>query len=151
MKKQQIIYRQGQATKDLISILDGYKDGVCTVTIEPGEPKKRSLDANALQHVWYKEIAEHTKHSALEIEHYLKLEIGLPIIRYDTKTEDEISTAQFIEFTFEKIEFDNRPYDQKLRIIAKTPVTRIMSRRQHKNFMEQIQAHYAPDLILEAR
>lgn len=147
--KQQIVFRNGDSFSDLSKIVDQYS--VCTVTIEEGEPKKRSLDANALQHVWYKEISEHTGMSIPDISAYCKLELGLPIIRYDSRSENEKDTADYINWTLEKIGFDDRLYDQKIKIIKKMPVTRILSTRQHYEYRKQMQAEYAPGLILEVR
>lgn len=148
-KRHQIIYRNGIANKDISPIVNNYD--VCTVTIEEGEPKKRSLDANAVQHAWYKQISETTGMSIPDIEAYCKLELGLPIIRFDVKTQDEIDTAEYTNFTFDKIKFDDRPYDQKVKIIKKMPVTRLMSTRQHNQFRDQMQQDYAPNIILEYR
>lgn len=150
-KKQQLVFRNGVAGKDFQSIVKEYP--VCTVTIEEGEPKKRSLDANALQHVWYQEIADYTGHSKTEIEGYCKVEFGLPILRHNVESESEKIPAFMIKQTFEhpKIKYDIQDYERKIEIALKTPCTSMMSKRQHKNYMDELQKHYAPGLILEAR
>lgn len=148
--RHQIVYRRGQASKDLASIINQYD--VCTVVIEEGEPKKRSVDANALQHTWYPEISKYTSHSIKDITAYCKMNFGFPILRYDVKTEQEKVHAYMINCTFKSVDYDaiDMPLERRLKIALKTPCTRLMTPRQHKLFLEQLQMHYAPGLILES-
>ena len=147
----QIIVDHGQSHKSVISEIEKYESSVCTVTIEAGKPKKRGLSANALQAVWIKEIAEWTGKSIVDIRRYLKYELGLPIFLYDVKTQDEMIAAKQTGWILDKIGFDHQPYDKKLKMLDPLAITSIMSTRQHTEFRNQIQAHYAPDLILEIR
>lgn len=149
MSKHQIIFKNGVANKNLDAIVKLYP--VCTCTIEEGEPKKRSLSANALQHAWIKEISEYTGHSIIDIARYLKLEIGLPILMYDAETQDEIDTARKIQWTVKKIGLDELPYDKRVKIMDMLQVTSIMSSRQHTEYRDQVKAHYAPGLELIVR
>jgi hypothetical protein len=124
---------------------------VCTVTVEEGEPKKRSLDANGLMHVWYKQISEYTTHSKKEVEAYCKCYFGMPILRFDIKNKDEEEIADYINWMMKECGYDERPEPQQRKIAFGMPCTRLMSPRQHTAFLEQLQMHYAPGLVLESK
>lgn len=149
MNATQIIIRNGQSHKNIAEEIARYESGVCTVTIEPGEPKKRSLSANAVQHVWYQQISKATGESRVYVERFCKLEFGVPILRNFCKRTEELEIRDFFEWTLKQMKFDERPYDNRLEIMGKLPVTRLMTSRQHIEYREQMQAHYAPEIILE--
>lgn len=148
-KRHQIIYRNGIANQDLSSIVNDYD--VCTVTIEEGEPKKRSLNSNALMHVWYSEIAEYTGHTLNQIVGYCKASFGFPILLNNIESEAEKVPAYMVKKTFDSINYNVQDFQRKCDIAFKTPCTSLMSKRQHKIYMDQLQKEYAPSLILEVR
>lgn len=110
----------------------------CTVTIENGLVEKRSNDQNRLQRLWVNELAEQDTQglTAEEYRAYIKLHFGVPIMRnedddfrqaYDTKIRDRYSYEQ-------KLEFMAIPFD--------FPVTRLMTVKQHKRFLDDVYVHY---------
>ena len=143
------VFRGGQCPKNLGEEIR--KHDVCTVIVEPGEPKKRSLSANALQNVWCDQIVEYTGHTRNQIIGYCKEAFGFPILRYNVEKEQERVAAFMINRTFDAVKYDNQSHDRRCEIAFKAPCTSLMSTRQHKIFMDRLQQEYAPGLILESR
>lgn len=139
--------------------LEGYKEATdlignflsagsyVTVDIEPGERKKRSLSANALQHVWIGEIANFDGKGFEEVECELKRDIGLPIL---LSSGDE--TAIILGYMLEKTGYYDMTEERKLKVMKVTAVTRLMNKKQHTRYMDELQRIYAErGLILEVR
>lgn len=118
-----------------------------TVEIYEGERKKRSLSVNALQAVWTNEIAEHLSMTEVECRCYLKREFGLPII----KAAGDYRSEMIINF-LEKHHYDYLPVEEQDRLIKDLPVTRIMTKKEHKQFRDRLQMFFSEQgLILEVR
>lgn len=118
-----------------------------TVDVVEGERKKRSLSANALQAVWTDEIAEHLSLTEIECRCYLKREFGLPII----KAAGDYRTEMVLGF-LDKYHYDYLTVEGQDELIKDVPITRIMTRQEHKKFMDRLQMHFAEqDLVLEVR
>jgi hypothetical protein len=96
--------------------------------------KDRSLDFNALSHVWYEQLARELKEDdALGWKSFCKLQFAVPILR----TEDE----EFRQF------YDNAikhalTYEQKLAAMRYIPVSSLMTNTQFKKYCEAMQAHF---------
>lgn len=109
------------------------------ITVKTG--KDRSLDYNALSHVWYAQIADELKDDdALGWKCHCKLHFGVPLLR----AED----AEFREF------YDNSikclSYEQKLKAMKYLPVTSIMSNEQFGKYCKEMQLYfYDLDVHLE--
>ena len=101
------------------------------VTVKTG--KARSLDQNALSHVWYEQIAkELPDNSVLGVKCYCKLHIGVPILR----AEEE----DFREFYDGAIKMLS--YEQKLKAMRYVPITSIMTKGQLSQYCDAMQEHY---------
>lgn len=106
-----------------------------TITIEKGIHDKRSNDQNRLQRLWLNELAEQGDMTAEEYRAYCKLHFGVPILR---NANEQFRTA-----------YDDKvkpfPYEQKLAFMAEPfdfPVTRLMTVKQHKQFLDAIYVHF---------
>lgn len=99
-----------------------------TLNIKCG--KDRSLDQNAVIHIWYAEIAMQLKEDdALGWKCFAKLHCGIPILR-----------AEDIEFkTFYDGAIKGLTYEQKLSAIKFIPVTSIMTKPQLTKYAQAMQ------------
>jgi hypothetical protein len=110
----------------------------CKVVIHAG---KRSLDHNAISHVWYAQIAKELREDTPEGVHCeCKLRFGVPILR----AEDE----EFRAFYDHAIK-DRLSYEQKLEAMRWLPVTSLMTPAQMKRYMDDVQMAYAGRVPLE--
>ena len=109
------------------------------ITIKTG--KDRSLDYNALSHVWYAQIADELKDDdALGWKCHCKLHFGVPLLR----AED----AEFREFYDNSIK--GLSYEQKLKAMKYLPVTSIMTNEQFGKYCKEMQLYfYDLDVHLE--
>lgn len=90
----------------------------------------RSLDQNAISHVWYEQIARELKDdSALGWKCYCKLHHGIPILR----TED----AEFKAFYDGGVKHFS--YERKLEAMKFIPVTSIMTVPQLSDYLIAVQ------------
>jgi hypothetical protein len=96
--------------------------------------KARSLDQNAISHVWYEQIARELKDDdALGWKSYSKLHHGIPILR----AEDE-------EFrTFYDGALKQLSYEKKLEAMKYLPVTSLMTKPQLTKYLEALQNDFA--------
>ena len=101
------------------------------VTVKTG--KARSLDQNALSHLWYEQIANELREdSALGVKAYCKLHFGVPILRVE---EEEFRA--FYDAGCRAL-----PYEQKLKAMRFLPVTSIMTKEQLTQYCDAMQEHY---------
>jgi hypothetical protein len=130
--------------KTLLSTVDSIKNlydkhKFLRITIKTG--KDRSLDYNAISHVWYAQIANELKDDdALGWKCHCKLHFGVPLLR----AED----AEFRECYDSSIKFLS--YEQKLKVMKYLPVTSIMTNEQFGKYCKEMQSYfYDLDLHLE--
>ena len=97
---------------------------------------KRKLPANAVQHVWYKQIADKLGHDAREAGNMCKLDFGVPIILSDDKLGSKLG------FILNKIGFHQMTREQQIGVMDFIQITSIMSTSQHKQYREDIQVYY---------
>lgn len=94
--------------------------------------KKRSLSANAQQHVWYKQISEFTSTDIKTCEAECKIDFGLPIILSDPEVGvvigHALQTAKFFTMTRE----------QQIKFIQVLQVSSLMNTKQHNQYRENI-------------
>ena len=147
MTKKTIIVKQDLEgylqVKQQIDFILQNNDAV-TVDIEPGERKKRSLSANALQQAWIREIANWQGHTEKYIRNYVKAELALPILLED----EQRDIVKKIRYTLNKIGYDLMAPSQRIEVMDMFNVTSVLSTKQHNRFREQMQRHYS-DMGLE--
>ena len=98
-------------------------------------PSARSLDQNALSHVWYGEISKQCKEfSTDEARRFCKLQFGVPILRSESEPFrerwDRLVKPRFL-------------YAEKLELMAWFPVTSLMGKTQMTQYLEAMQKHWA--------
>ena len=105
------------------------------VTINVTKGKDRSVDQNRLQRMWLNEAATQGDNTAEEYRGYIKLHIGVPILRNEN---DEF-----------RIAYDRviKPLAYELKLAAMMlpldfPVTRLMTTGQHKRYLDDVYAHF---------
>lgn len=119
-----------RACGDIRTAFDKHK--FLRVTLKTG--KDRSLDFNAISHVWYGQLSrELPEDDALGWKSYCKLHFGVPILR----AEDE----QFRDFYDAAIR-TTLSYEQKLSAMKYMPVSSLMTNTQFKKYCEAMQAHF---------
>ena len=96
--------------------------------------KARSLDQNAIGHVWYEQISrELREETPLGVKCFCKLHYGVPILRAENE-----------DF---RIQYDTvlKPlsYDKKLLAMNFLPVTSLMSKDQLSQYLSAMQEAYA--------
>ena len=104
--------------------------------------KDRSLDINALSHVWYEQVSrELNEDLPIQVKAFCKLTYGVPILLAQDR--------QFQAFYAHTIE--PLTYEQQLWIMEKDfcPVTSRMTTTQMKQYMDDVQAAYADRVRLE--
>jgi len=106
-----------------------------TATITKG--KHRSSRQNRLQRKWLNEIAARLEGStAEEWRGYCKLAFGVPILC----AENEAFRLAYESFVL------HLPYEQRLALMMEPldmPVTRIMTTKQKKEYLDRMQRHFA--------
>ncbi len=106
--------------------------------------KKRSLNLNAISHVWYNQVAnEERQYTAGHIKNLCKYAFGLPILR----GEDSEAGRQFNEFCVKYIDHYN--YDDRVEAMEHLDVTSLMKSKQFLQYMDDVQSHYAGRVPLE--
>jgi hypothetical protein len=108
-----------------------------TVTISKGK-KKRSLSANALQHVWYEQIAQATGQTSQEVKMLCKLMFALPIVL--AGGDDE---AELIDYYINHASYESMDYDMRLIFIDRVLRTSKMTSEQASQYMNEIQNFFA--------
>ena len=101
--------------------------------------QKRSLDANALSHVWYAEISKQKgDQSAFDYKNVCKLHHGVPILRRDS----EKFKAFYARF------FINLSYPEKLAAVKYISITSLFDKTQMTEYLKQIEMTYGPQGIV---
>ena len=105
----------------------------------------RSLDANALYHVWIKQLTAFTGNDTKRQEAELKIEFGFPVLLQDETLGKEL------EWILKKYDFYSMSYDQQCNLVKWIPVTRLMSTKQLKDMMNNIKnwALNTHDVVLD--
>ena len=103
------------------------------------KPSKRSAQQNALQHVWYADIAKQGgEMSARDARRYCKLTIGVPIMRGDTD-EDSVRFRTHWDRLIKKA----LTYEEKLELMDWFPVTSLMKPEQFSRYLDAVQEAFA--------
>lgn len=114
--------------KELIPLLEC---GDVEVTVKKAT-KKRSLDANAIKSVWYRDIAKYQEDVSIkEVERECKLKYGVTILRADPAN----------NWIYER-SLDKLPYEKKLIIMDRLAVTSQMNTKQMNAYLECMKSDY---------
>lgn len=106
------------------------------ITVTPWK-EKRGLSANAQQHKWYAQIAEHYgDRTALEVKNFCKDAIGLPILVNSAVHGDKI------EFLLCKLDYYRHSHESRLKLIQCLEVTSLFNTPESKQYMEQMIYYY---------
>lgn len=98
--------------------------------------KDRTLDQNAISHVWYHQLSRELKEdNALGWKCFCKLHFGVPILRAEN---EEFRTL------YDKAIKENFTYEEKLKAMKILPVTRLMTTAQLSKYLEDVQTHFRP-------
>lgn len=101
--------------------------------------QKRSLDANALSHVWYAEIAKQRgDQSAFDYKCQCKLHFGVPILRRDS---DKFK-AFYDRF------FKSLSYHEKLATMKYISISSTFDKTQMNEYLNEIEKTYAGEGII---
>ena len=99
--------------------------------------KKRSLPANAQQHVFYKMISEHEHTELPTVESDCKIDFGLPIILADPEV------GRIIGYALEKAGFFSMTREQQVIFIKVIQITSLMNTKQHNQYRENMIVYWA--------
>ena len=94
--------------------------------------KKRSLPANAQQHLWYKQISEFSATDIKTCECECKIDFGLPIVLADPEV------GRVIGYALENAKFFSMQRDQQIKFIQIIQITSLMNTKQHNQYRENI-------------
>jgi len=109
--------------------------GDLRVTIEPWS-EKRTVSANAQQHVWYAKIAKKDGESVKAVELFCKRMFGLPVLMESSEYGNKIT------WTLNKLGFFNWPWEQQCNYMEMIPITSLMSTKQHNEFRDTMMSYY---------
>lgn len=130
----EIIVNSEQALDEAIDLLRELFRRHRYFSFTPKFGRGRSLDQNAITHVWYQQIADiKGDDDARGVKRYCKLHFGVPILR----AEDADFRA-----TWNRAILHTLTYEQKLDAMDILPVTSLMTTRQISRYMEDMQNHW---------
>jgi len=128
-----LIVNSDQSLQDAIGELRQQYGAKRYVSVQITAGKARTLDQNAIAHVWYEQVARELREDdAAGVKCFCKLHFGVPILRSES---DEFR---------EKYDRLIKPmrYDEKLELMEWFPVTSLMTTPQLSKYLEKVQAHY---------
>jgi len=95
--------------------------------------KDRSLDQNAISHVWYAAVAKTEKeYTALEIKHRCKYHFAIPLLR------ENIEYSTMIDKVFAPL-----TYEERIGAMEYIRASSLLSKDQMTDYLNAIQHHYA--------
>ncbi|MDQ3287657.1 MAG: hypothetical protein M3Q42_05230 [Pseudomonadota bacterium] len=96
--------------------------------------KERSLDQNAISHVWYSQIVKELREDdELGVKRWCKLHFGVPILRAE-----DPDFRKFYDLAIKP----HLDYEQKLLAMDHVPVTSLMTKAQLSTYLKKMQDHY---------
>ena len=98
--------------------------------------KKRSLSANAQQHVWYKQISEFTSTDIKTCECECKIDFGLPIVLSDPEL------GRVLGWSLENNRFFSMTRERQITFIKIIQITSLMTTKQHNQYRENIMFYW---------
>ncbi len=103
---------------------------VVRVTVKPYT--KRSLDANALLHVWVAELSKITGEDELRMKNIIKIQHGLPVLMQNQEV------APVLKHILKRAGWRQLTWDQQIKVINLVAVTSIMSVQEMRVMMDRI-------------
>ena len=104
-----------------------------TIQVYKGDRKHRSLEANALSNIWYREIAlQAGDRTPEEVKRECKLTCGVPILRVES---DDFRNM------YDKV-VSGHDYETKLEMMDYLPVTSLMTVSQMAEYMDTVYYKY---------
>ena len=97
----------------------------------------RTLDANALLHVWIGQIAKQLSDTPASVKAEIKLNFAIPILR-----EDEVFNGFFLKC------LSNLNYEQQLKAMKYISATSLMTKKELSVCMDHIQKTYSAQGII---
>ena len=95
--------------------------------------KKRSLSANAQQHMWYGQISKQQgDKSPLDVKNFCKDALGLPLVLNSEKHADKM------EFLLDKLDYYKHSYESRMKLIQCLEVTSLLTTAESKIYMEEM-------------
>ncbi|AUR84260.1 hypothetical protein NVP1052A_31 [Vibrio phage 1.052.A._10N.286.46.C3] len=113
--------------------LDLMEKGVAVEITVGKREKKRSLSANAQQHVWYKAISESTGDDIKDVERRCKKDFGLPILLADP------DMGKKIDWMLNKIGYYQMTPQRQMSVMGFFAVTSLFSSSQHKAYRDAME------------
>jgi hypothetical protein len=98
--------------------------------------RKRTLSANAQQHVWYKQISEFTGDDIRTAGNTCKLDHGLPILLSIP------DYARRVSFTLDKIGFYSMSREQQINVMDILQVTSLFKTKQHNLYRDSLRLYW---------
>lgn len=99
--------------------------------------KKRSLPANAQQHLFYSKISEQLGDTIpLDVKNMCKDMFGIPILLRSDEHRDRIS------FLLNKLDYYKYSYENRLKLVQCFSVTSEFDRKQSKEYMDHMIMYY---------
>ena len=129
------IIKSRQELTDWFSKISIMKGSIYPITLQvyKGEKKDRGLGANALVHIWYRDIAKQAEdRTPEEVERECKLTCGVPILR----AESEEFRAMYDQVV------KSHDYPTKLVMMDYLPVTSTMDVAQMAEYMDTMHYKY---------
>ena len=94
---------------------------------------KRSISANAQQHLWYGQIAKGKGDcTAINIKNFCKDAIALPLVLNSPIHGDKMS------FLLDKLDYYKHSYDSRMKLIQCLEVTSLLSTAESKIYMDNL-------------
>lgn len=97
---------------------------------------KRSLPANAVQHVFYTQISQFTGTDIKQVASECKLDFGIPILLKD----NEIGPV--LGYALEKANFWSMTREQQIKFMPILQITSLMNTEQHNIYRDNLIYHY---------
>ena len=92
----------------------------------------RSLPANAVYHVWVKQISEHTGENIKTVEARCKRDHGLPIALSG-------ENGQVLAWMLEQCHFNRLNDSQQLKLVSAMEISRNFTTKEHNDYRDSIQ------------
>lgn len=127
----------GTNTKVVIQLMQELfkHSGALKVTIQPWSDK-RTLSANAQQHVWYAQIAKESGDDVKSVESFCKLMFGLPIVINDPNHGDKV------RYFLDGRNFFDWPHEKQCAAMPYVQVTSLMTTKQHNEFRDNMMNYF---------
>lgn len=122
-------YQTIQNAREHLTGVDCSESEPVEIIIRPYK-EERSIPANALSHVWYKEIGDYKSMTPLEAKCYCKLHFGVPIMRADDEKFRKL---------YDKAIKGVLSYEEKLGAMIYLPVTSLMNKEQMFQYLRDMQ------------